>query len=172
MTKLNDTQRQLLEAAAANEDGFIDIPKDGKATAKALIKKGLLIATPQDGAEGRCLITTEGRAAVQSDVAKAEGEEAETPKSTGRKKVTRDAPAPEPAPAPAKLNKTELMVQLLTRPEGASIAAMSEATGWLPHSVRGFMAGTLKKKLGTTVTSEKVDGVRIYRASATQAAAA
>jgi hypothetical protein len=169
MTKLNDTQRQLLEAAAANEDGFIDIRTDGKGTAKALIKKGLLIATPQDGAEGRCLITTEGRAAVRSDVAKAE---AETPKNTGRKKVTQDAPAPEPVSAPAKLNKTELMVQLLTRPEGASIASLSEATGWLPHSVRGFMAGTLKKKLGMGVTSEKVGGVRVYRASATQEAAA
>ena len=74
-------------------------------------------------------------------------------------------PEAAPAPVPAKLNKTELMVQLLTRPQGASIVAMSEATGWLPHSVRGFMAGTLKKKLGMTVTSEKVDGLRIYRAT-------
>lgn len=157
MTKLNDARRQLLEAAAANEDGFIDIPKDAKATARALIKEGLLIATPQDGAEGRCLITTDGRAAV-----------APAGKGAAAKKI-KAAPAavPEaaPAPVPAKLNKTELMVQLLTRPQGASIVAMSEATGWLPHSVRGFMAGTLKKKLGMTVTSEKVDGLRIYRAT-------
>lgn len=156
MTKLNDTQRQLLEAAAANEDGFIDIPTDGNVTARALIKKGLLIATPKDGAEGRCLITTEGRAAV-----------APAGKGSAAKK-TKAAPAaiPEAAPAPVTPNKTGLMVQLLTRTEGASIAAMSEATGWLPHSVRGFMAGTLKKKLGMTVTSEKLDGLRIYRATA------
>ncbi len=166
MTKLNDARRQLLEAAASNEDGFIDIPKSAKATARALIKEGLLIATPQDGAEGRCLITTEGRAAVKPDVAEAKSKQTKPPKSSERKKATQDGPAPEPAPAPAKLNKTELMVQLLTRPQGASIVAMSEATGWLPHSVRGFMAGTLKKKLGMMVTSEKVDGLRIYRATA------
>jgi hypothetical protein len=157
MTKLNDAQRKLLKTAAANEDGFIDIPTDGKATARALIKKGLLIATPQDAAEGRCLITTEGRAAA------APPEKAQGPK----KAKTRASPpaAPEPTPMPAKLNKTELMVQLLTRPQGASVEAMSEATGWLPHSVRGFMAGSLKKKLGMTVSSEKTDGVRIYRAT-------
>lgn len=158
MTKLNDARRQLLEAAAANEDGFIDIPKDGKAIARALIKTGLLIATPQDGAEGRCLITTEGRAAV------APADKAARPKKTRTAPPIASEPAP--APAPAKLNKTELMVQLLTRAEGASIVAMSEATGWLPHSVRGFMAGTLKKKLGMSVTSEKADGLRIYRATA------
>ncbi|MBI5942288.1 MAG: DUF3489 domain-containing protein [Caulobacterales bacterium] len=155
MTKLNDARRQLLEAAATNEDGFIDIAKAGKTTARALIKEGLLIATPQDGAEGRCLITIEGRAAV-----------APAGKGAAAKK-TKAVPAAvaEPTPAPAKLNKTELMVQLLTRPQGASIVAMSEATGWLPHSVRGFMAGTLKKKLGMTVTSEIVEGLRIYRAT-------
>lgn len=166
MTKLNDARRQLLEAAAAHEDGFIDIAKAGKTTARALIKEGLLIATPQNGAEGRCLITTEGRAAVKPDVAEAKGKQTKPLKGDGRKKSTQDVPTLEPAPAPAKLNKTELMVQLLTRPKGASIAAMSEATGWLPHSVRGFMAGTLKKKLGMTVTSEKLDGLRIYRATA------
>lgn len=158
MTKLNDARRQLLEAAAANEDGFIDIAKDAKAAARALIREGLLIATPQDGAEGRCLITTEGRAEVAPAADKAA-----RPRKTKRPPP---AAAPEPAPAPAKLNKTELMVQLLTRPQGASIVAMSEATGWLTHSVRGFMAGTLKKKLGMAVTSEKVDGLRIYRATA------
>lgn len=157
MTKLNDARRQLLEAAAANEDGFIEIPKDAKAAARALIREGLLIATPQDGAEGRCLITTQGRAAV-----------APVDKVAKPKKTKGPAPAeiPDHAPVPAKLNKTELMVQLLTRPQGASIVAMSEATGWLTHSVRGFMAGTLKKKLGMAVTSEKVDGLRIYRATA------
>jgi len=158
MTKLNDAQRQLLEAAAANEDGFIDIAKADKATARALIKTGLLIATPQDGAEGRCLITTEGRAQLQP-----------ADKAEGQKKPKAKAPPADAEPAaepePAKLNKTELMVRMLSQPEGVSIAAMSEATGWLPHSVRGFMAGTLKKKLGMTVTSEKVDGVRLYRAT-------
>lgn len=59
--------------------------------------------------------------------------------------------------------KTGIMITLLSRPGGATIAAMMEATGWQAHSVRGFMAGTLKRKLGRTVASEKVDDVRVYR---------
>jgi hypothetical protein len=52
---------------------------------------------------------------------------------------------------------------MLRRKEGATIAQIVAATGWQPHSVRGFFAGALKKKLGLTVTSEKVGDQRIYR---------
>ena len=40
---------------------------------------------------------------------------------------------------------------------------MIDATGWQPHSVRGFLAGVVRKKLGLTLQSEKVDGLRVYR---------
>ena len=52
---------------------------------------------------------------------------------------------------------------MLRRKEGATIAQIVEATGWQPHTVRGAFAGALKKKLGLVVTSEKVEGVRVYR---------
>ena len=52
---------------------------------------------------------------------------------------------------------------MLRRKEGATIAQIVEATGWQPHTVRGAFAGALKKKLGLTVTSEKVEGTRVYR---------
>ena len=52
---------------------------------------------------------------------------------------------------------------MLRRNEGATIAQIVAATGWLPHTVRGAFAGALKKKLGLTVTSEKVEGQRVYR---------
>ena len=53
---------------------------------------------------------------------------------------------------------------MLGRPEGATIAEIVAATGWQPHTVRGAFAGALKKRLGLTVTSEKVDGgERVYR---------
>lgn len=61
---------------------------------------------------------------------------------------------------PSRLDTLE---QQLTREQGASIAEMVEATGWQQHSVRGALAGALKKR-GLTITSDKVEGVRRYRA--------
>jgi hypothetical protein len=56
------------------------------------------------------------------------------------------------------------LVELLSRRDGASIAEAVKATGWQPHSVRGAISGTLKKKLGLAITSDKVEGRgRIYR---------
>ena len=52
---------------------------------------------------------------------------------------------------------------MLRRREGATIAQIVEATAWRPHTVRGFFAGALKKKLGLAVTSEKVGSERIYK---------
>jgi hypothetical protein len=52
---------------------------------------------------------------------------------------------------------------LLRRREGATLAALVKATGWQPHSIRGFLAGTVRKKLKLPLTSEKVQGVRTYR---------
>ena len=59
--------------------------------------------------------------------------------------------------------KQAQLVAMLRRKQGATIAQIVEATGWQPHTVRGAFAGALKKKLGLTVTSEKVDGIRTYR---------
>ena len=60
--------------------------------------------------------------------------------------------------------KQAQLIAMLRRKEGATIAQIVAATGWQPHTVRGAFAGALKKKLGLTVTSEKVEGVgRVYR---------
>ena len=58
--------------------------------------------------------------------------------------------------------KLELLIKVLARPNGATIDELAKATGWQTHSVRGAMAGTLKKK-GFNVSSTKVDGKRRYQ---------
>ena len=52
---------------------------------------------------------------------------------------------------------------MLQSPVGATIAAMMKATGWQQHSVRGFLAGVVRKRLKLRLASKKVDGTRIYR---------
>jgi hypothetical protein len=60
--------------------------------------------------------------------------------------------------------KQAQLIAMLRRKEGATIAQIVEATGWQPHTVRGAIAGALKKKLGLTVTSAKVEGQgRVYK---------
>jgi len=68
------------------------------------------------------------------------------------------------AAAEQRATKQERMLTLLSRPEGASVAEMMQATSWQQHSVRGFLAGTVKKKLVLPLASSKAtDDVRRYR---------
>ncbi len=87
-------------------------------------------------------------------------------KSNGSKtKKTSKRTMPQPA------TKSEKVIQLLLRPSGATIAEFQKVTGWQAHSVRGFLSGTVKKKLGLNVVSEKDEASeRCYRiANATKA---
>ena len=52
---------------------------------------------------------------------------------------------------------------MLRSPSGTTIAAMTKATGWQQHSVRGFLAGVVRKRLKLKLGSKKVDGNRVYR---------
>jgi hypothetical protein len=72
-----------------------------------------------------------------------------------------------PAPKTRGGTKQEQLIAMLRRKQGATIAQIVETTGWQPHTVRGAFAGALKKKLGLTVTSEKIEGgTRVYRLDA------
>ena len=62
-----------------------------------------------------------------------------------------------------RTTKHDRVLSMLRARGGATIAAIARATGWQPHSVRGFFAGVVKKKLGLTLESEKTKSGRIYR---------
>ncbi len=124
--------------------------------------------------EGRAVllhITDAGLAAigVEPEDAPADADTApegatDAPNADAPTETTPDsAPAPT-ARKPREGTKQARLIAMLRAPEGATIAEIVTATGWQPHTVRGAIAGALKKKLGLEVTSEKVDGRgRVYR---------
>jgi Protein of unknown function (DUF3489) len=85
-------------------------------------------------------------------------------------KPGKKAKAPKKTPKAAKKagaardgSKAQKIIELLKRPEGATLAAIMKASSWQAHSVRGFISGTLGKKMGLTVVSTKgEDGERTY----------
>lgn len=91
--------------------------------------------------------------------------------------VRKARPKPEPVQMPDDTDtakpaairagtKQAQIIAMLQRPEGATVAEMVEATGWLAHTVRGSISGALKKKLGLPITAEKVEGRgNVYRQS-------
>ena len=165
MTKLSDTQSVILSAASQRTDRLaLPLPKSLKGGAahkvvNSLIDRGLIKevkANRKLNDEGRVVtlvITDAGLSAI--------GIGSEFPEKPA-------TPATQPAipkeRKPREGTKQSVMIEMLRRPQGTTLAEIVEATGWQAHTVRGAMAGALKKKLGLTIISEKDETKgRIYR---------
>jgi hypothetical protein len=185
MTKLSDTQAIILSAAAQREDrNILPLPGSlrGGAAAKvvgALLSRGLIAETTTDSQtkadaalnriwrndeDGRAIllhITDAGLAAIgiepgggdSAPMGADEAPSAETPQNT----PTEPEAAPK-ARTPRTGTKQAKLIEMLRADGGATIDEMVTALDWRPHTIRGAMAGALKRKLGLTITSEKVEG--------------
>ena len=86
------------------------------------------------------------------------------PAATKQAKAAKEATGGEAANPAREGSKKAIVLELLRRPEGATLADIQAATSWQAHSVRGFLSGALGKKMGLTIESVKTpDGARSYR---------
>jgi hypothetical protein len=88
------------------------------------------------------------------------------PKSTAARATTAKPPQPAITDLEKKNDagsKQARVIEMLQSPTGMTIAAMMKETGWQQHSVRGFLAGVVRKKLKLKLNSKKIDGTRVYR---------
>ncbi len=162
--QLSDAQAVILSTACAREDAMVfPVTASLKGGAvgnvcKSLLKHGLIeevaatdLNTVWRHDAERGPITLRATALAYSTLGITEGPE-EQP----------DSPAEAAAaPAPARRRsgtKQEALIAMLRAEGGATIEEITAATGWQSHTVRGAMSGALKKKLGLTITSEKIEG--------------
>ncbi len=143
--KLTATQNAVLSAAAEHPEGRVDhFPEKVRGGARVKVLTGLEARGLVRQVGGHPVITDEGYQAI--------GRECPVRADTAKPRRTREN------------SKQAEVIRMLRRPEGATIAQIRAATGWAAHTVRGHFSGSLNKKLGLNLVSERTPGAdRVYR---------
>jgi len=190
MTTLTDTQSIILSAAAQRADHIaLPLPTNlrGGAATKVvgtMLAKGLLEEVDADlrkreliwretgDGHGVTLVATDAgldaigieHEAGPANAAALDATNVQTDEPAGQASVTVAAPT---SRAPREGTKQAALIDMLSRPEGATLDELATALEWTPHTCRGAMSGALKKRLGLVITSQKVDGRgRVYQIDA------
>ncbi len=161
MSKISPAQQRILAAASKRPKTDVrEQMQDIKSPAirdkviESMLKNGFITEDPD--AEGVVYVISDaGFAAIGKRKPKDDA-------APAGKETKVEKPAAEPTEK--KVSKQQMLIDMLKRPEGATLKQMMDATGWQKHSLHGAMAGGLKKKLGYNITSTKEDGgERVYR---------
>ena len=173
MPRLTDTQLVLLNAAANRDDGcLLPVPDTIRAkgaalerSLAALLKADLISDVPaskgqpvwktaEDSRPITLVLTDAGRAALETGTS-----EAPQAKPAERQAQRQAKPSPR-----SPSTRSDTILSLLSGKVGASLEELQAATGWQAHSVRGFLSGTVRRKMGLELISEPDNtGTRRYR---------
>jgi hypothetical protein len=182
MSKLSDTQLVILSAACQRPDLSVyplTTKLPGGAAAKvltSLLNKKLIKEVDakrddtlwrEDKKRGRLTLRATKAAfaalGIEPDAA-AHEDDADAPAAKASRRKTKAAPAKDAAPRTRSDSKQAQLIAMLKSPDGATIEEIVTKFGWQAHTVRGAIAGALRKKLGLEVISEKIEGRgRVYR---------
>lgn len=125
----------------------------------AVAEQGAHVA-PEKAASKKAASQKRGAPKATKSAKKAAKQAKAAPKKQAKEKVAKV----KEAKVPREFSKKNIVLELLRRKEGATMAEIAKATDWQNHSIRGFISGNLTKKMGLTVESSKSDaGERTYK---------
>jgi hypothetical protein len=155
--ELSKTQINALRSGAAHDEGHITLPPTLRGGARQKVLTSLIGAKLAGYRTGTLVVTPTGMAAIGASTA--------TDIPVKAVKKTKPVEADKPARTARANTKQAKLIEMLRRAEGATLDEIVKALDWQAHTVRGAIAGALKKKLGLKIESEKVDAERgrVYR---------